>query len=311
MLLKLLLLLQLMCRIAWCSDDVSPVETSHLQAARATAFWQADLVVVVSWFNKDIDWLSVYPASRVVFAVWAKGNIKRCSDFPDALKPQLRFCKDDNNAGGREAYVIADFCLRFYDQLPRYALFTQDDTGANPSHDLVPGMSDAEWSSWLRRAEHVPFSNSQNCLCAIIHEHTWFNSSTYSWYDPMAWMLQSLLGFDTSGWTSTRWPEAANFVVPRAAVRSRPRVLYSVLVQLLNGTAELEEPSGGRPAPDTPLLFGRWSMLQMAHSLERTWFAVFDARFSPHQVVYDARIAEWEASLKRDFSHLSSGMDEA
>ena len=185
------------------------------------------------------------------FAVWAKGKNKWCADFPAKLKPQLRFCKDDNNAGGREAYVIADFCLRFYEQLPLYALFTQDDTRQQAAHRQVARMTDVEWSSWLNTVEHAPFSNKETCLCPIVHENFWFNSSTYYWYEPMAWIYQKLLGFDTSEWTAARWPISANFVVPRAAVRSRPRVLYSVLVQLLNGTAELEEPSGGeRPAPE-------------------------------------------------------------
>jgi len=258
--------------------------------------------------HRDLHWLAVFPPSRVRFAVWAKGATQRCANFPEALKPQLAFCKDDKNAGGREAYVIADFSFLFYDRLPRYTLAVQDDS-YRPADPAVPDSEEIlafydrfaalvtkpepAWQEWLATAEAAPFANSDLCVCEIVSETGWSETAGYIWFAPMTWIIESLLGYDRKirELNATRFPHEATFVFPRSAVHTRPLLLYSVLVQLLNGTAEDKKPDGGRAAPDTPLTHGQWSMLELANVLERLWFVIFDPAFSPDQRVYDARLA--------------------
>lgn len=54
-----------------------------------------------------------------------------------------------------------------------------------------------------------------------------------------------------------------------------------------------------------------FSMLRLAHTLERLWFAVFDPSLSPHQTTHSARINELHASSNHDFLRLYSVKDKA
>ena len=105
-----------------------------------------------------------------------------------------------------------------------------------------------------------------------------------------------------ANWTAVRWPGAANLVVPRAAIRSRPRALYALIEAMFNGTSPARHDD---IAPDTRLVYqlqrGAWphtmyGMVPMAHVFERLWFAIFDVHYSPHQANYDARAPATDAS---------------
>ncbi len=96
-------------------------------------------------------------------------------------------------------------------------------------------------------------------------------------------------------WPAVRWAEAAQLAVPWWALRSRPRAVYAVALQLLNGTRlPLEDGSipaeGGTNAEQyaTPLLHRSvqlhhrgWSVHEWAHVFERLWLAVFDVDYTP------------------------------
>jgi hypothetical protein len=119
----------------------------------------------------------------------------------------------------------------------------------------------------------------------------------------MRWLLTTWLEHDPSPWRDIRWPSRAQFAVPAALVRTRPRLLYALLAELL--AADLEAPAearapwegvGGaarlRRADEAPALLHvwspepvgkRWSSLQWAHSLERLWFPLFDPYYSPYK----------------------------
>jgi hypothetical protein len=104
-----------------------------------------------------------------------------------------------------------------------------------------------------------------------------------------AWLLRTFLGLEPGEWAHIRWPQRAQLAVPAALVRSRPRLLYVMLRELL--AADLE---GGvaRDAHEAPALLHvqspgpihkRWTSLQWAHSLERLWFPLFDTAYSPYK----------------------------
>lgn len=111
-----------------------------------------------------------------------------------------------------------------------------------------------------------------------------------------------------SSFNRTRYPLGADLLVPARSVLARPRLLFSLLTDLLSGSAdgEAEGVAGRATARDVPLLvamdapgYDRLTMLHLAHLLERLWFAIFDPDYSPHQAVYDRRLAAADARAAR------------
>lgn len=128
--------------------------TSGLDGFRKDfADWDHDIVVVVTWYNKDISWLHVFPEPITVslgevfldllfppfpfsraslssrassqFAILVKGNINSCATIPMEIKHRVDSCRELPNADGREAHSMAWFLYTFYETLPRLMVFAQ------------------------------------------------------------------------------------------------------------------------------------------------------------------------------------------
>ena len=286
--------------------------SEHARAAHAAALrlrhavarrrWKADLVVVVTWHNRSIDWLAdAFPLKHTSFVLYSKGGLKRCdADVPATVAPAVVACHEVHNAGGREAQTIAQFIVMHYRILPRLTYFVQDDERFDKTVALRGINDTAAFEAWATLAETRPFSGIQACLCTIVVETKWtLKGYGPELYEPMRWFMENFLGFDVtaSNWTSVRWPGNADLVVPASAIRSRPVELYMLILLIFNGTSPANHDVIAQDTtlilqppvlPARPNLRG---MLPMAHVLERLWFAVFDTQYSPYQADYDARPA--------------------
>ena len=124
----------------------------------------------------------------------------------------------------------------------------------------------------------------------------------------MRWFMETFLEFPDAGrWSAVRWAEAAQLAVPGWALRSRPRAVYAVALQLLNGTrlpgpdGRIAEEGGTNAEQYRSALLHRserlhdraWSVHEWAHVFERLWLAVFDTRYTPQGPQH----AEADASL--------------
>lgn len=117
------------------------------------AEWDHDIVVVVTWYNKDIQWLTRIPEPITVrhressppdlsplllsvsyrakrrlplqFAILVKGSNKSCATIPPEVKMRTDLCRELPNSDGREAHSMAYFLYTFYDTLPRLMVFAQ------------------------------------------------------------------------------------------------------------------------------------------------------------------------------------------
>jgi hypothetical protein len=242
---------------------------------------------------------------QVRLAIYIKGDKRRCTDVPAALRDSVALCRVTHNSGGREAHTIALFAHTFYDDLPRLTIFAQDDGEQGGHHSQLmrlSGRSGAALAAWADAAERQPFAEAETCLCQVVVEDWWnpcpevvpFPEGTPRCYGdtywPMRWLMESFLGFpDAGNWRAVRWPEAAQLVVPAWAVRSRPRLLYALALQLLNGSATGIGESGQDQDTNRVQLLHRsarlgyrpWNTHEWSHVFERLWFAVFDARYTP------------------------------
>jgi hypothetical protein len=290
--------------------------------------WRRPLVVVVTWHSANISWLGALPPSRFQVALYAKGDgaADRCADaaaIPPRVRALLAFCEAAPNAAGREAHTMALFMTQFYDALPRYVYFAHDDCA-----DTVPGLSqpsdtrmaDAAGQcrvlslallapralrAWLAAREAAPgdaFADERSCLCSLNFEPAFracalgvpvpAGSCYGEGYLPMAWLLRTFLDLEPSAWEHVRWATHAQLGAPRAALRARPRLLYTLLLQLLSADLDGGDAAPARHASEAPALLHvyspepiamRWTSLQWAHSMERLWLAVFDAGYSPYK----------------------------
>jgi len=287
------------------------------QAARRQ-WGGVDLVVVVTWFNQALDWLvpedqaPPFPLPYTRFVLYNKGGPKSCeTDVPQRLRPYVLQCERLHNAGGREAHSIALFVTRHYRALPRLVFFSHDDTRA--AHlpraagiDVLgyPTPNPEAWAAWVELAESKPFTCRELCLCDLEYEQGWA-PETYGWWGGQTWFMGAFLEMDAvaRNWTSVRWPAKATLLVPAVAIRRRPVTVYSVILQLLNGTSPYAIPEIARQCqphqggqgelrcefaltPDTRLVHDKRAMVDMAHVFERTWLAIFDREYSPDPARY-------------------------
>ena len=284
--------------------------------------WRRPIVFVVTWHAGDLSWLAVLPQRRVQVALYLKGNARSCADVPPDVRPLLAFCQPAPNAGGREAHTAMLFLSTFYDALPRIVVFAHDDCTRVPglgrgtardSQELAQAAREcnplqlARWDGrttreWVQAREAAPgdaFADATSCLCHLVHEAHFKPCPMAQKVEPdtcygegilpMAWMLRTFLDLEPDAWEHIRWAQRAELAVPAAAVRSRPRLLYVMLRELLAADLEgVEE----RDAHDAPALLHvlspapinkRWTSLQWAHSMERLWFPLFDPAYSPYK----------------------------
>ena len=303
----------------WCAAASAAGDAAQPQRRSP---WRRPIVFVVTWHTGDLNWLATLPSQRVQVALYLKGDARTCADVPPDVKPLLAFCEPAPNAGGREAHTAMLFVSTFYDALPRIMVFVHDDCTRVPNlgrgtprdaqmlaaaaHECKP-LQLARWDGhttreWVRAHETAPqdaFATADTCLCHLIHEPHFKpcplaqkvepNTCYGEGYLPMAWMLRTFLGFEPDAWDHIRWPQRAELAVPAAAVRSRPRVLYVMLRELLSVDFEGVEQ---RDAHDAPALLQvtspapinkRWTSLQWAHSMERLWFPLFDPAYTPYK----------------------------
>jgi hypothetical protein len=313
-------LLALLCA-AWCAISAS---------GGARSPWRRPIVLVVTWHAGDLSWLAALPARRVQVALYIKGNARSCADVPADVRPMLAFCQTALNVGGREAHTAMLFLSAFYDALPRMMVFAHDDCtrvagiGKGTHRDALElqravqdcgALQLARWDAattraWLLAREAAPhdaFADADACLCHLVHEPHFKpcpmaqkvepNTCYGEGILPMSWILKTFLDLDPDAWAHIRWPHRAQFAVPAAAVRSRPRVLYTMLREILAADLEGDVP---RDAHDAPALLHvlspapinkRWTSLQWAHSMERLWFPLFDTQYSPYKYGNKSAIA--------------------
>jgi hypothetical protein len=285
--------------------------------------WRRPLVVVVTWHSRNISWLGALPPSRFQVALYAKGgDASRCdTDVPPGARAALAFCEVAPNAAGREAHTMALFLSQFHGALPRYVFFAHDDCTDVPMPLPVDDtylrnaagqcrvlslarMPPPELRAWLSAREAAPgesFADETTCLCSLNFESSFRacplgvpvppGTCYGEGYLPMAWLLRTFLDLEPAPWEHVRWPTAAQLGAPRAALASRPRLLYTLLEQLLSADLDGAEPPK-RHAEEAPALLHvysplpidmRWTSLQWAHSMERLWLAVFDPAYTPYK----------------------------
>jgi hypothetical protein len=191
-------------------------------------------------------------------------------------------------------------------------VFVQDDSSSHHQARLVPllrareganvSASDAArgLAAWVDAAEARPFGEHDTCLCNPTVEDHWHACPEYApfppgtprcygdFYWPMRWFMESFLDFPDAGeWRAVRWPGSAQMAVPAWSIRSRPKQVYALLLQMVNASYLPGEEAVAGEA-QYPLLFRAaqlhwrpWTAHEWAHMLERMWFAVFDARYTP------------------------------
>ena len=249
--------------------------------------WGADLIVVVTWFQKDIAWLADhFPLNHTRFVLYSKGNQSCATHVPATVAPYVAFCVQSHNAAGREAHTIAHFAYHHSHQPPRVTFFVHDDSTAHVRNLAAHHLRNM--SQFLENVEAGPMELPGNCLCDVKRERNW-NSTSYAYYNFQAWMADALLGIDVvqKQWKTVIWPGNAFFALPASGMAKRPRVVYRVLLELLNGTvaprdgkrfteqgAKLAWNSEGNPK-------NSHTSLGLAHAMERSWFMVFDTAYKP------------------------------
>jgi hypothetical protein len=236
-----------------------------------------------------IDWLARYSLEHVSLALFIKGGPFTCADVPAPLAPAVALCEKLENADGREAHTMALFAMRYYDALPRVTVFSHDDEDGRLH--VLREQSREQLAAWTRAVstQSPPlFRNATTCACTIVREPFWTENNHRS--VPALWLLTKVLEFDRLLNASTRWrsityPPRATMAVPARAIRARPKLVYTLLFELLDGTMD-----PARPFQEAALLYrGRenptvqrpWTPFSWSHNLERLWFPIFDVDHDP------------------------------
>ena len=222
---------------------------------------------------------------------------RSCADaVPEEARHALAHCERVHNAAGRDIATLLLFVSTYYYDLPRVLLVGHD----HEPYQWKPLLSMTELSGWVRRVETEPlFVSEETCLCVpIVETHfrecdkplpeetlRWLlpaanEFSCYGvWWTPARWILEHILEADWRGGT-IRWPSEATFAVPASAIRKRPKVVYTLLLSMLNAsTAEdrTERPDGqlGLRADGERY----WPGERLGHVMERLMFALFDVNY--------------------------------
>lgn len=158
-----------MARRAWLSP---PPLLALLLALAAAALCGAQLphakhsdppvVVVVTWFRKNLTWLAQVPPARARVVIYSKGGGPdyTCASLPPFLTPPLlAFCADSFNADGREAHTMALFVADNLHNLPRLVLFLQDDEPVYKPVSRLSQLSDDAFAAWM---SHVVRARSRH-----------------------------------------------------------------------------------------------------------------------------------------------------
>jgi hypothetical protein len=265
--------------------------------------WGADLVVVVTWHRQPLDWLAVFPPNRTRFVLYIKGEHKWCEhDIPAAVRPSVVYCERLHNAGGREGHTIVHFVVTHYHSLPRLVFFLQDDLTLRHEIETWARMSDDQYAAWLDEAEAHPFSSTAMCLCHIALEPMWLpdlpdGTPRYAGYERLRDFMVLFLDHNvTAEWTAIRWATHAEFIVPGKLIRRRPRLLFQLILQLVNGTMPVSHDDW---APDTQLVYKGMQLLYLAHMFERLFFAIFDPDYQPNHEHYAYTSPSGRPALKQ------------
>jgi len=212
---------------------------SRVEHRRGRAKWNADLVVVLTWHSRSLEWVQPLFAAQLNwtrFAIYSKGGVKTCeADLPPALRPYVAHCSVESNAMGREAHTMALFLATHYGELPRLVLFLQDDEheAGGRLAPLLNVASEESFQAWAEAVEAGPVS-PDTCLCHGQEER--FPDGYAAMYrGPMQWLVDTFLGHDTSSWENIRWPANAELLVSAAAIRRRDATLYRLLLELTEG----------------------------------------------------------------------------
>ena len=176
-------------------------------------------------------------------------------------------CIQGPNVGAREAHTIWAYCHDFYEYLPRITVFVQDDPGlASIRRELLR----PDWAVELeasfaarrrlgsaRRQQHSSQQQQQQQQQQLPAPHAWvpaacactpvrevFHVATYGGYRPMHWWMRSFLAAYANGSRplppQIAWPTAAQFALPRAAIRARSRRFHRLNMQLTEVPAPLK-----------------------------------------------------------------------
>ena len=247
-------------------------------------------------------------------------------------------CIAGPNVGARESHTIWQYCLDFYRHLPRVTLFTQDDPGYGLLHGILHTHQDfakALEATYTARANsglvhdqrhlgrsvdkrqprplasYTPWAPDP-CACTTVTES--FSTTTYGGYRPMHWWMRTFLAPFANASVelpaTIKWPRAAQFAVPRAAIRRRSRDFYMYHVRLTEVAAPLKSKVPRRagtsdkdhtrtakwanfgpmivdlgPRPRGGYADGRPGIngMDMAQCFERSWFQVFDPSLTEAQ----------------------------
>ena len=196
-----------------------------------------------------------------------------------ARVPNFGEVTGSKRGGSREPSAYLQFVLDFWDNLPDFVIFTQDDCGKRfaflcrwGQDLLVTRAALKQPDAWaptptpaaapvgvIASPAWTP-PNRRNCLCEYVRENVTFSS-----------ILAPLLGRSAAGGHRAHaryreevgWPKHANFAVSRTAILAQPAPLYRALYRLV--TVE-------RQCHAIPATFD-WS-----HDYERMWFALFDGQ---------------------------------
>ena len=252
------------------------------QRAASHAQWNSTVVVVVTWHNRSIEWLTKYGFERsgVTLALYIKGGNHTCDSVPAALRASVAHCEKGFNAEGREAHTMGLFLAQWYTKLLRVTIFVHDDEEYQLAK--LRGLDSTQLRAWVHNVEAQPsplFRNSSTCLCASARENHW---RTYGPRKaPMVWFMEHVLGFTnaTARWGSLLFPPMAVLAVPARAVLTRPKLVYEIIYALTNGS----DVAGASSLPDKwapQLTFHgwengnhqrKWAPLSWAHNFERLW----------------------------------------
>ena len=253
---------------------------------RSHRVWRSDLVVVVTWFERDLEMaLSTFPfETGATFALMVKGTHKSCESIPAFLAPHVVLCAQLENAEGRDSHTISEFLRAHYHRLPRLMYFIQDDSKPRAEIEHIPRGNASAFGEWVAGTEADPFAKSSSCLCNINLER-WTSPDENDvggyggLYHPMQYILETFLEWNISesGITALRWPGACSFMLSARAVRKKPRMFYTLLSELLRGGSERYNIL--RLCPDIRGVKFCRAAQDLAHVVERLWFAMLDDRY--------------------------------
>ena len=142
--------------------------------------------------------------------------------------------------------------------------------------------------AWVRSVVEQPrqqplFQSPVTCLCHTTREEFWRSSNPRT--VPALWFLEKVLGYEnvTTRWNSWSFPPTAQLAVPSHAIHDRPKLVYTIILELTNGTTKGIVTDNARlvySGPENGILRA-WAAFSWAHTLERLWFPIFDTGFDP------------------------------